>query len=162
MQSAYDIPAKTIQGEMVSLAQFKGKWSLVVNVASACGLTPQYAGLQELHQSYSSRGLVVLGFPCNQFGAQEPGSETEIAEFCSSRFQVSFPMFAKVDVNGPNTHPLYQYLKEQNAGGQGAEIEWNFAKFLLDDKGQVVERFHPKTTPEEIAQLLERYLPARG
>lgn len=159
MTSAYKFSAKTIEGETISLERYAGNWALLVNVASKCGLTPQYAGLQNLYEEFKDKNFVVLGFPCNQFGAQEPGSEEEIKEFCSTRFQLTFPMFSKIDVNGPNTHPLYNYLKSQKAGsGQGEDIEWNFAKFLVNPDGQVVERFHPKTSPEEIKEKLQTLL----
>ena len=142
------------------MKDFKGKLALVVNVASACGLTPQYRDLQGLYEKYKDRGLTVLGFPCNQFGAQEPGDEKEIREFCDSRFQISFPMFSKVEVNGPGAHPAYQFLKENAPGGQNQEIEWNFAKFLVDAGGQVIKRFHPRTEPadidSDIAEILAR------
>ena len=131
MSSAHDFSAPSISGQDTSLAEFKGKTLRVVNVASACGLTPQYEGLQALHAQYAERGLVVLGFPCNQFGAQEPGSEEEIQHFCSSRFGVEFPLFSKIEVNGPERHPLYQFLI-----GDGEDISWNFEKFLIDDQGR--------------------------
>ena len=136
MSSAHDFSAPSISGQDTSLSEFKGKTLLVVNVASACGLTPQYEGLQALHAQYAERGLAVLGFPCNQFGAQEPGSEEEIQHFCSSRFGVEFPMFSKIEVNGPERHPLYQFLI-----GDGEDISWNFEKFLIDDQGQTIARF---------------------
>ena len=144
MSSAHDFSAPSISGQDTSLAEFKGKTLLVVNVASACGLTPQYEGLQALHAQYAERGLAVLGFPCNQFGAQEPGSEEEIQHFCSSRFGVEFPMFSKIEVNGPERHPLYQFLI-----GDGEDISWNFEKFLIDDQGQTIARFSPRTAPED-------------
>jgi len=144
MSSAHDFSAPSISGQDTSLAEFKGKTLLVVNVASACGLTPQYEGLQALHAQYAERGLAVLGFPCNQFGAQEPGSEEEIQHFCSSRFGVEFPMFSKIEVNGPERHPLYQFLI-----GDGEDISWNFEKFLIDDQGQTIARFSPRTAPDD-------------
>ncbi|HYX38779.1 MAG TPA: glutathione peroxidase [Oligoflexus sp.] len=160
MAAIYDFEVKTIDGAKSTLKPYQGKVMLIVNVASACGLTPQYKGLQELYNEYHDKGLEILGFPCNQFGAQEPGTESEIKDFCSTRFDVSFPMFSKVEVNGDNAHPLYQYLKKEKVGKEGkADIEWNFAKFLVDDKGRVVERFSARTEPSEIkgriAELLK-------
>ena len=155
MSSAHDFSAPSISGQDTSLAEFKGKTLLVVNVASACGLTPQYEGLQALHAQYAERGLAVLGFPCNQFGAQEPGSEEEIQQFCSSRFGVEFPLFSKIEVNGPERHPLYQFLI-----GDGEDISWNFEKFLIDDKGQTIARFSPRTAPDdpELVSAIEQAL----
>ena len=155
MSSAHDFSAPSISGQDTSLAEFKGKTLLVVNVASACGLTPQYEGLQALHAQYAERGLAVLGFPCNQFGAQEPGSEEEIQHFCSSRFGVEFPMFSKIEVNGPERHPLYQFLI-----GDGEDISWNFEKFLIDDQGQTIARFSPRTAPDdpELVTAIEQSL----
>ena len=155
MSSAHDFSAPSISGQDTSLAEFKGKTLLVVNVASACGLTPQYEGLQALHAQYAERGLVVLGFPCNQFGAQEPGSEEEIQHFCSSRFGVEFPLFSKIEVNGPERHPLYQFLI-----GDGEDISWNFEKFLIDDQGQTIARFSPRTAPDdpELVSAIEQSL----
>ena len=155
MSSAHDFSAPSISGQDTSLAEFKGKTLLVVNVASACGLTPQYEGLQALHAQYAERGLAVLGFPCNQFGAQEPGSEEEIQHFCSSRFGVEFPLFSKIEVNGPERHPLYQFLI-----GDGEDISWNFEKFLIDDQGQTVARFSPRTAPDdpELVSAIEQSL----
>ncbi|MCX6130340.1 MAG: glutathione peroxidase [Proteobacteria bacterium] len=157
MSGVYDFEVKTIEGKLTTLKPYANKVLLVVNVASACGLTPQYKGLQELYSELKGRGFEVLGFPCNQFGAQEPGTEAEIKEFCSLRFDVSFPMFAKIDVNGPGTHPLYKYMKEKKSNKDDkADIEWNFAKFLIDRKGNVVERFHARTEPSEIkARIIE-------
>ena len=155
MSSAHDFSAPSISGQDTSLAEFKGKTLLVVNVASACGLTPQYEGLQALHAQYAEHGLAVLGFPCNQFGAQEPGSEEEIQQFCSSRFGVEFPLFSKIEVNGPERHPLYQFLI-----GDGEDISWNFEKFLIDDKGQTIARFSPRTAPDdpELVSAIEQAL----
>ena len=155
MSSAHDFSAPSISGQDTSLAEFKGKTLLVVNVASACGLTPQYEGLQVLHAQYAERGLAVLGFPCNQFGAQEPGSEEEIQHFCSSRFGVEFPLFSKIEVNGPERHPLYQFLI-----GDGEDISWNFEKFLIDDQGQTIARFSPRTAPDdpELVSAIEQSL----
>jgi glutathione peroxidase len=149
--SFYDISAKRLDGSSTSLAEFRGKTLLIVNVASRCGFTPQYAGLEALYRKYGDRGLVVLGFPCNQFGSQEPGSEAEIGAFCSSTYNVTFPMFAKVDVNGADAHPLYQHLKSAKPGLLGTEaIKWNFTKFLVNGKGEVVERYAPKDSPESL------------
>lgn len=147
----YDIEVKTISGDSTSLKSFKGKPLLIVNVASECGLTPHYKGLQSLYEKYRDKGLEVLGFPCNQFGAQEPGDETEISAFCEKNYGVTFPMFAKIEVNGPTAHPIYKQLKSEKPSTDGGEdIEWNFAKFLVDQNGRVIERFHPKTAPEEL------------
>lgn len=159
MSNIYQYEAKKIDGSNSSLRDYEGEVLLIVNTASACGLTPQYEGLQSLYSEYKDKGFTVLGFPCNQFGAQEPGTEAEISDFCTTRFHVNFPMFAKIDVNGPGTHPLYRHLKERKPGAEGkADIEWNFAKFLVNRKGEVVERFSPRTEPtaikESIAALL--------
>ena len=157
--SIYDIDVQTIDHETRSLEDFKGKVLLVVNVASACGFTPQYKGLQELYDQYAERGFEVLGFPCNQFGKQEPGSEEEIKGFCTSKFNVSFPMFAKVDVNGDDAHPLFQHLKTEAPGVLGSEgIKWNFTKFLVDRDGKVVDRYASATTPKKIASDIEKLL----
>lgn len=159
MSELYQFEAKTIDGKKTTFKPYEGKVLLIVNVASACGLTPQYAGLQELYQSYQDRGFEVLGFPCNQFGAQEPGTEQEIASFCSTRFDVSFPMFSKIEVNGAGAHPLYQYLKKQQPGTEAKpDIEWNFAKFLVDRKGKVVARFSARTEPQAIKSRIEALL----
>ena len=156
--SLYEIPVKTITGEETTLEAYKGKVLLIVNTASKCGLTPQYKGLQELYEQYRDRGFVVLGFPCNQFAGQEPGSEAEIARFCETNYGVTFPMFAKIDVNGPDTHPLYQYLKEHAPNGENQEIEWNFGKFLVDRNGDVVKRIHPRVEPGELTAAIESLL----
>ncbi|HTR14997.1 MAG TPA: glutathione peroxidase [Roseiarcus sp.] len=154
-----DIPLKTIDGKDETLADFKGKALLVVNVASKCGFTPQYAGLEELHRRFSSRGFAVLGFPCDQFGHQEPGDETEIANFCKLKYDVSFPMFAKTDVNGENAHPLFKTLKTAAPGLLGTQaIKWNFTKFLVDRKGNVVRRYAPTDKPELLALDIEAVL----
>lgn len=153
--SLHSFSVRTIDGRDAMLAEFSGRTLLIVNVASQCGLTPQYSGLQSLHARLADRGFAVLGFPCNQFGAQEPGSEAQIQNFCSSRFQVTFPMFAKVEVNGPGAHPLYQWLKSQSGG---ADIGWNFAKFLVDRSGALVSRHAPTDTPESLAPAIERLL----
>lgn len=153
--------AKTIDGSERSLGEYAGKTLLVVNVASQCGLTPHYAGLQELYENFRDRGLVVLGFPCNQFGTQEPGTEAEIKTFCETRYGVTFPMFAKIDVNGPTRHPLYAFLTEQATEPDGpGDIQWNFAKFLIDGSGKVVARFAPPTKPvsDEIVSAVEKTL----
>jgi glutathione peroxidase len=143
---AYDFSATSIDGEPRSFADFRGDVLLIVNVASKCGFTPQYAGLEELHRRYREQGLTVLGFPCDQFGHQEPGTETEIAEFCSTTYDVTFPMFAKVEVNGDDAHPLYHWLTEQTGG----PIEWNFTKFLIGRDGTVLGRFASNETPESL------------
>jgi glutathione peroxidase len=153
-----DFHATDIDGTDVDLASYDGQVALVVNVASHCGMTPQYAGLQRLYDEHVSEGLVVLGFPCDQFGGQEPGSEKEIAEFCETSYGVTFPMFGKVEVNGEGEHPLYAWLKSEQAGPQGADIDWNFTKFLLDRQGNVVARYGPRTTPEEITPDVEKQL----
>lgn len=157
--SLFDIDVQTITGASQSLADYQGKVMLIVNVASKCGFTPQYAGLESLHQQYADRGLVVMGFPCNQFGAQEPGSEAEIASFCETRFNVSFPMFAKVKVNGDDAHPLYKHLKGEKPGVLGTEgIKWNFTKFLVNRDGEVVKRYGSTDTPEKIGRDIEALL----
>lgn len=143
MASLHDFTLKAIDGGDMPLDQLRGKTVLVVNVASECGLTPQYAGLEALYREFADQGLVVLGLPCNQFGGQEPGTEAQIQAFCQSKFDVTFPMTGKIDVNGSNRHPLYQWLV-----GDGEDIRWNFEKFLVDGQGQVIARFHPRTTPE--------------
>ena len=149
--SLYDFTARRLDGTERSLEEFRGQVLLVVNVASRCGFTPQYTGLEALYRKYRDRGFAVLGFPCNQFGAQEPGSETEIGAFCSTTYDVTFPLFAKVDVNGSDAHPLWQHLKNARPGVLGTEgIKWNFTKFLVDRQGQVVERFAPKDRPEDL------------
>jgi glutathione peroxidase len=157
--SVYDFSAKTIRGEEQSLADYKGKVLLIVNTASKCGFTPQYKELQELYEQYRDRGFVVLGFPCNQFGHQEPGTEEEIEQFCQVNYGVTFPMFAKVDVNGENAHPLFQYLKEKAPGVLGTKaIKWNFTKFLVDRNGNVVARFASQTRPSELKSEIEKLL----
>ena len=161
-QSVYDFSALSVDGREVPLEQYKGNVLLIVNTASQCGFTPQYAGLETLYAQYKDRGLVVLGFPCNQFGAQEPGTEAEIAQFCELKYGVSFPMFAKIDVNGPRAHPLYQFLKSEKSGIFGVlgfeAIKWNFTKFLVDRSGDVVARFAPSTTPAELGPAVEKLL----
>ena len=147
----YDIEAKTIDGRTESLSAYKDKTLLIVNVASECGFTPQYAGLEQLYREFKDRDLVVLGFPCNQFGHQEPGTESDIAAFCSMKYDVTFPLFARIDVNGPHAHPLYQWLKSEKKGVLGTEaIKWNFTKFLVDRHGAVLRRYAPNDTPQSI------------
>jgi glutathione peroxidase len=158
MSTAYDFTATTIDGEERSLSAYEGNVLLVVNVASKCGFTPQYAGLEKLHRELVDDGLVVLGFPCDQFGHQEPGAEAEIKEFCSLTYDVTFPMFAKIDVNGDGAHPLYQWLKEEQRGLLGGRIKWNFTKFLVDRSGQPVHRYAPNTTPEDLRDDVEKLL----
>ena len=148
--SLYDIPLTTLDGQPGSLGDLAGKTLLVVNVASKCGLTPQYTGLERLHERFADRGFAVVGFPCNQFGGQEPGSAEEIAEFCSATYGVTFPMFEKVDVNGAGRHPVYTELTElPDAGGDAGDIQWNFEKFLVSPKGDVVARYRPQVEPED-------------
>ena len=160
--SVFDFEAESLDGDAKPLAEFAGKVLLIVNTASECGFTPQYAGLEQLYRTYKDRGFEVLGFPCNQFGAQEPGNAAEIGAFCEKNYGVSFPMFAKIDVNGSNAHPLYQYLKKEKPGllgplGGGA-IKWNFTKFLVDRDGKVVERYASTTKPESLAKDIEKLL----
>ena len=151
MTGIYDFSARDIDGNERSLAEWKGKVVLVVNVASKCGFTPQYKGLEELQKQYGAQGFDVLGFPCDQFGHQEPGNEAEIRDFCSLTYDVSFPMFSKIDVNGDKAHPLYKWLKSTKKGFLGTEgIKWNFTKFLVDRDGRVVKRYAPTDTPEKI------------
>jgi glutathione peroxidase len=151
MASVYEFTAQNIQGKPQALADYRGKVLLIVNVASKCGFTPQYRGLEALWRKYKDQGLVVLGFPCDQFGHQEPGDEAEIQTFCSMTYDVSFPMFAKIEVNGPRAHPLYQHLKAEAPGLLGSEsIKWNFTKFLVDRSGKVVKRYAPTDKPEAI------------
>jgi glutathione peroxidase len=158
MASIYDFSAKTLAGQELPLKQFEGQVLLIVNTASACGFTPQYKGLEALQKSFGPRGFSVLGFPCNQFGAQESGSEAQIAQFCSVNYGVSFPMFAKIDVNGAGSHPLYKFLKDEKSGLLGAAIKWNFTKFLVDRTGHVVSRHAPTTTPDSLAKDIETLL----
>ena len=159
MNSAYDFTATDIEGRDRPLRELEGDVLLIVNVASQCGFTPQYAGLEALWRKHRDRGFAVLGFPCNQFGHQEPGDETEIQRFCSTSYGVSFPLFAKVDVNGAGAHPLYKWLKGEKAGVLGTEaIKWNFTKFLVDRAGRVVKRYAPTDTPEKIDKDVEALL----
>jgi glutathione peroxidase len=158
MSGIYDFTAKSLAGEEVPLKRFEGQVLLIVNTASACGFTPQYRGLQELHQALSPRGFAVLGFPCNQFGAQEPGDASAIGEFCTSNYAITFPMFAKIDVNGASAHPLYDYLKSAKSGLLGPSIKWNFTKFLVDRSGEVVARHAPTARPEGLRKEIEALL----
>ncbi|MDX3853505.1 glutathione peroxidase [Streptomyces sp. AK02-01A] len=160
--SLYDIPLRTLTGEPASLAAYRGKAVLLVNVASKCGLTPQYAALERLQQKYGDRGFTVLGVPCNQFAGQEPGSAEEIQTFCSATYGVSFPLLEKTDVNGESRHPLYtELVKTADAGGTAGDVEWNFEKFLLSPEGEVVARIRPRTEPEapEVVAAIEAQLP---
>jgi len=158
MAGIYDFTATSLAGDEVPLKRFEGKVLLIVNTASACGFTPQYKGLEALQQALEPRGFSVLGFPCNQFGGQEPGDARQIEQFCSSNYAVTFPMFAKIDVNGSGTHPLYQYLKNAKSGLLGSSIKWNFTKFLIDRAGQVVARHAPTAKPEGLAKEIEGLL----
>jgi glutathione peroxidase len=160
--TVYDVPVNTLAGQPASLADLAGKALLVVNVASKCGLTPQYAGLERLQERFADRGFSVVGFPCNQFGGQEPGSSDEITEFCSTNYGVTFPMFEKIEVNGPGRHPIYQELTAvPDAAGDAGDIQWNFEKFLLRPDGSVAGRFRPRTEPEdpEVVAAIEAVLP---
>ena len=159
MASIYDVEAKQLNGEPVTLDQFKGKALLIVNTASKCGFTPQYQALEAVYRKFKDRGLQILGFPCNQFGKQEPGDAQEIANFCSTRYEVSFPMFEKIEVNGDGAHPLYRLLKSAAPGVLGSEaIKWNFTKFLVGRDGKVIKRYAPATKPEKIEQDIEAAL----
>ena len=159
MTTIYDFEALSINGKSVALKKYKGKPLLIVNTASACGFTPQFAGLEELHTTYGKKGLVVLGFPCNQFGAQDKGSNDEIAEFCQLNYGVSFPMMAKIDVNGADAHPLYQWMAKEAPGLLGTKaIKWNFTKFLIGRDGQVIKRYAPTDTPQSLAEDIEAVL----
>ncbi len=158
MSGVYEFTAKSLAGDDVPLKQFEGQVLLIVNTASKCGFTPQYEGLEALHRELKPRGFAVLGFPCNQFGGQEPGDARQIAEFCDSRYDVSFPMFEKIDVNGANAHPLYNYLKNAKTGLLGSSIKWNFTKFLVDRSGKVVARHAPTATPLGLKKDIEALL----
>lgn len=159
VMSIYDIEAKDIDGNLVKLDRYKDRVMLVVNVASKCGYTGQYAGLQKLHEDYSQKGLSILGFPCNQFLSQEPGTEEEIKSFCTLEYGVEFDMFSKIDVNGDNTHPLYIYLKDNSEGFMGIDaIKWNFTKFLVDRNGKVIQRYAPSVKPSEIEADIRKLL----
>ena len=154
----YDFKVRNASGEEISLTGYRGKVLLIVNTATGCGFTPQYAGLQHLYETYHDQGFEILDFPCNQFGGQAPGTEEEIVDFCQSRYGVTFPQFAKISVNGKNEHPLYAYLKSQKGGMMGDRIKWNFTKFLIDREGNVKERFASTVTPEKIEETLKEYL----
>ena len=159
MSNIYDFDCKNAQGDTVSLSDYKNKVLLIVNTASKCGFTPQYEGLNNLHLKYSDEDFSVLGFPCNQFGKQEPGTNEEIQEFCSINFQIKFPVFGKIDVKGPSADPLYQHLTEEKPGLLGSKnIKWNFTKFLVDQNGNVIARFAPKTKPEDIEKEINALL----
>ncbi|MGA9669622.1 MAG: glutathione peroxidase [Terracidiphilus sp.] len=157
--SIYNFSALLLDGSLITLDRFHNKVLLVVNTASQCGFTPQYAGLEQLYETYGDRGFAVLAFPCNQFGAQEPGTNDQIGAFCQKNYGVSFPVFAKIDVNGPNTHPLYGFLKARKAGLFGfRRISWNFTKFLIDPNGNVASRYWPSKQPKDLAPAIERLL----
>ena len=159
MKTAHDFNATDIDGQSKSLADYSGEVLLIVNVASKCGFTPQYAGLEQLHREYGPRGFAVLGFPCDQFGHQEPGDESEIRDFCSLTYDVTFPMFAKIDVNGSDAHPLWSWLKDEKSGLLGIDaIKWNFTKFLVGRDGKVVKRYAPKDEPKSIVKDIEAAL----
>ena len=158
MADIYDFKAKSLAGEDIPLKRFEGQVLLIVNTASACGFTPQYRGLEALYQTLHPRGFSVLGFPCNQFGNQEPGDAKQIEQFCSTNYAVTFPMFAKIDVNGSKAHPLFDYLKSQKAGLLGPSVKWNFTKFLVDRSGKVVARHAPTAKPEGLAREIEALL----
>ena len=158
MSGVHDFTARSLAGVDVPLKQFAGKVLLIVNTASKCGFTPQYEGLETLHRELSPRGFAVLGFPCNQFGSQEPGDAKQIADFCESKYDVTFPMFAKIDVNGAAAHPLYNYLKGEKTGLLGSAIKWNFTKFLVDRTGKVVARHAPTATPQGLKKEIEALL----
>lgn len=154
----YDYKVKNISGEDVSMSEYKGKVLLIVNTASKCGFTKQYEGLEELYEKYKDQGFVILGFPCNQFGAQEPGGNEEIKNFCTSTFSVTFPMMSKIDVNGDDADPLYKFLKKEKGGILGDDIKWNFTKFLIDREGNVVDRFASQKTPKALEKEVEKLL----
>ena len=158
MSAIYDFKANSLAGEEVALRRFAGQVLLIVNTASKCGFTPQYRGLEDLHREFAARGFAVLGFPCNQFGGQEPGNASEIGAFCESNYDVTFPLFDKIDVNGANAHPLYNYLKRKKSGLLGSAIKWNFTKFLVDRLGQVTARHAPTTRPESLKKDIEALL----
>jgi glutathione peroxidase len=158
-ESVYDFSAALLDGRAISIAEFRGQVLLIVNTASQCGFTPQYAGLEQLYRVYKERGFTVLGFPCNQFGAQEPGTASDIEAFCERNYRVNFPIFAKVDVNGAQTHPLYRFLKAGKPGIFGSKrIKWNFTKFLVDRGGRVVKRYAPAKKPRALASAIEKLL----
>ncbi len=160
MTNIYDFQAETIQGKTKQLVDYKGQVVLVVNTASKCGFTPQYKGLQELYETYKNRGFTILGFPCNQFGGQEPGDAEEINSFCEMNYGVEFPMFNKIDVNGDNAHPLFNYLKDELSGTLGDKIKWNFTKFLIGKDGQPIKRYAPTTKPGKLTRDIEQALNA--
>lgn len=160
MTTLADFSAETLTGEQRALADYAGSVVLVVNTASKCGLTPQFTGLEKLYEDYVEQGLVILGFPCNQFANQEPKSEAEIGEFCQQNYGVTFPMFAKIDVNGPDAHPLYKWLRTEKGGMLGDAIKWNFTKFLIGRDGEVIKRYAPTTEPGKIADDIEKALQA--
>ncbi|MEI1277278.1 glutathione peroxidase [Leptospira hartskeerlii] len=157
-QNLYELTATLNNGSEKKLQDYKGKVLLIVNTASQCGFTPQYKGLQEMYDKYKGKGLEILGFPCDQFGHQEPGSDAEIQSFCQVNFGVNFPLFKKIEVNGDGTHPVYQYLKKQAPGLLGKSIKWNFTKFLIDKQGNVIKRFAPMTPPEKLDKQIEELL----
>ncbi len=157
-QTFYDLSAMNNAGKTVSMKDFADKAVIVVNTASKCGFTPQYTGLQKLHETYADKGLVILGFPCDQFAHQEPGTDAEIAEFCSVNFGVTFPLMAKVEVNGKNTHPVFEWLKDQAPGAIGKTVKWNFTKFLVSPDGKKVERFAPDFPPEKMESAIQKAL----
>ena len=158
MSGVYDFTATSLSGDEVPLRRFEGQVLLIVNTASKCGFTPQFQGLEALQREFSPRGFAVLGFPCNQFGGQEPGDAKQIADFCESKYDVTFPMFSKIDVNGFDAHPLYDYLKKEKSGLLGPSIKWNFTKFLVDRAGRVVARHAPTTTPDALKKEIEALL----
>ncbi|MDI3510654.1 glutathione peroxidase [Hydrogenophaga bisanensis] len=161
MSTIYDFEALSIDGQPVSLEQFRGQAMLIVNTASACGFTPQFAGLEKLHQTYGGKGLAVLGFPCNQFGSQDPGSNEEIGAFCQRNYGVSFPMMSKIEVNGADAHPLYRWLTAEAPGLLGSKaIKWNFTKFLVGKDGRVIKRYAPQDAPDKLAKDIEAALAA--
>ena len=151
----YNLEAQTINGKMVSMSEYNGKTIIIVNTASKCGFTPQFEGLERLYQKYKDQGLIILGFPCNQFGKQEPGVGAEIQEFCQINYGVTFPIFDKVDVNGSNTHPIFKYLKSKLGGFLGSSIKWNFTKFVIDKNGKPIKRFGPTTKPENMESFIK-------
>ncbi len=156
--TVYDFEVRTNAGDTRRLEDYRGRVLLIVNVASRCGFTPQYAGLQALYEKYQPRGLEILAFPCDQFGHQEPGSDAEIKAFCETKFAVTFPLFAKIEVNGEKAHPLYKFLKTEKGGLLGSAIKWNFSKFLIDRQGEVIDRMAPTTTPAQLAGPIEKAL----
>jgi len=158
MPGIYDFTAQSLAGDEVQLQRFEGQVLLIVNTASACGFTPQYRGLEALQREYGPRGFSVLGFPCNQFGGQEPGDARQIEQFCTSKYDVTFPLFAKIDVNGSKAHPLYSYLKSEKSGLLGSSIKWNFTKFLVDRSGKVAGRFAPTVAPDGLKKEIEALL----